>query len=73
VIREIACFGRLGAISLLVLAECTKERTAEGLGNHFEGSSYLRLLFPYSFGPAAAWARGLAPTFLRRFRIEFTA
>ena len=71
-IREIACFGRLGAISLLVLAECTKERTAEGLGNHFEGSSYLRLLFRYSFGPAA-WARDLALTFLRHFRIEFAA
>jgi hypothetical protein len=48
-------------------------RTADRLGNHFEDSFYLRLLFRYSFGSAAAWRRDLALTFLRHFRIEFTA
>jgi hypothetical protein len=48
-------------------------RTADRLGNHFEGSFYLRLLFRYSFGSAATWPCGLALTFLRHCRIEFTA
>jgi hypothetical protein len=50
-----------------------KERTADRLVNHFEGSSCLRLLFRYSLGPPAAWPCGLALTFLRHYRIEFTA